>query len=997
MESESEPSSASKTQEEDQSKCKEAKELLKDLKQLAKDGLDCVDQQVEAEEEKLCRVLKIPRDKWIKDSATKTIDYVISTYEFLLSDMGKLVNNRTQLTPSEVLENASASRALRGILLGGTLELKGIILRTPHDVKLMNPTLENTTRVFELFSQTNVDHFAKQLNQMGYSVAAGVKYGMLGVVAEAGAAHRHKGMIDQEQQFNKQCTFHSRINCIIVPLASFQLNPHNLCLSQEVLKELQLVENNIRACHDDKLKHKECVTFFDKYGSHINIGVSHIGGMTTLQATYSSETESTTDTVTKVVCNALETYMSMSYSGLAGDAGANIKLNSTDIKGQMTADNTEDVLSKTNLSTRYIGGPNEVSSIPLWRFGLTANNRTWAVIDMSAAETDHVGIWTLIPKHREFTDAHALALHLKQAWQSTHGSHSDDVGTCITQLRLKIPTWISGLPTSTTYIACLDQLLKAVEDEEQEWMTRGNWVIELCRKSGFDAFLLKVVKMKDEYPKVDVPKIQYRLRKLVTAAGANQFEGRDEILEWAEKESTPTTATIRADDVTRLEQCKEIVRVLEQAHVMQRLEELAGRLKDKQPTYSDLKADFDKLWTSVELEVPNIPDLENSALRLLTTMVRSKKTVVAADLFCDHIQYIIQQHVTSSLPGKIVDEITGHFSEKKHSLMMVMLRDLAEKDNFESYKRYIEDSSTFTSQWLYDYTAEQMFTKKGNTSSTYGQIAKFHVQQIMRLVVKSVEHATDKLQFSDTNHAQIWTTSFCNMVKDEIDVPDTCLTYVNSRSIVDFENFQRIILNQLDTREAHIVQHFNGKTEQSVDWKGAPPYPQLFDKLWGCPKQCPLCGEPCAETTHDHYKQTQTCHTCLRHRPIGVNGKHWVASSVAAITACEGDEKLATGLFSGMCGSLVKSEGIHFWCTGCEVTPYNQSCKDYHPYLEYKTQFPEWKIAAEEREISKYWRWFMATYLPQLQDRYGGELSVPSQCSSVTKEEALDDLWNYRN
>ncbi|XP_063960242.1 interferon-induced very large GTPase 1-like [Lytechinus pictus] len=378
----------------------------------------------------------------------------------------------------------------------------------------------------------------------------------------------------------------------------------------------------------------------------------------------------------------------------------------------------------------------------------------------------------------------------------------------------------------------------------------------------------------------------------------------------------------------------------------------------------------------------------NTAWSLFKNKVKqSTEEAMAGDLLCTHLEGVIQKAVEKAIPRKCIDEVLRDFQMTKCYLLVNMLKDLAEEENFKEYKAYLNDGKLFALNWITMYTNEKMFSRQsGNGMSRYAEIANSHIARVIRCITKSVENATVEVEGPRDRRIERWIEKFCQSASEEIVVPVSALTFVSDRLVVNFDNLKKIVLYQLGQIQVSLQDTFAIETEKSVDWNWTPPPQQILDKIWGCPEQCPFCHSPCVDNTPGHFSLYGRRHTCVQHRPRGLLGVRIFA----------GVKTGKNQLLNQTCNYSIQGKDMEFGCDACDF-----KCRDsgrcsatgmnivYHKYPEYKTYLPEWDIAPDStNSMSKYWMWVMANnklYSDSFAD-------VPPSWRSITKEEALADL-----
>lgn len=161
-------------------------------------------------------------------------------------------------------------------------------------------------------------------------------------------------------------------------------------------------------------------------------------------------------------------------------------------------------LSNVHLRSTYIGGPTEVSSIAIWRKGLTESNSTWALIDTGKSL---VGIWDLISNHEEFGEPGNLATTLETVWRKARGfpSRNNDQLFIASRRNLddmssRVKAWLDNPNLFAQCKTYLNILVEKIEALRQTTGTNEHWENELCQKLIFSEFLGKIVDLKSRFP-----------------------------------------------------------------------------------------------------------------------------------------------------------------------------------------------------------------------------------------------------------------------------------------------------------------------------------------------------------------------------------------------------------------------------------------------------------------------------------------------------------------
>nr|XP_054761540.1 interferon-induced very large GTPase 1-like [Lytechinus pictus] len=391
-----------------------------------------------------------------------------------------------------------------------------------------------------------------------------------------------------------------------------------------------------------------------------------------------------------------------------------------------------------------------------------------------------------------------------------------------------------------------------------------------------------------------------------------------------------------------------------------------------------------------------LQNYKNTAWSLFKNKVKqSTEEVFAGDLLTTHLKQIVLDTVKKAIPRKCTEEILRDFQMTKYYLMVKMMDDLAVKSNFKDYKSYITNATGFALQWITEYTHEKMFSKKVSSMSRYAKISCSLVARIMLCIARSVSHATAEVKGKGGLRMALWIEHFCQRVSEELAIPVSTLDLVRDRSVMDFNNLQRIIVVQLGNIQANLEEAFANETKHSVDWDGPPPSQQILEKIWGCPEQCPFCKEPCADTTPDHYDLSGRSHMCVQHRPKGIGGIRWKEDcNIDGVSHCKGQLLYETCNYDIQRNVTFNCAASGYKCRDSGKCSATGEEEEFHECKEYKTYMPDWDIAPiPTNDVSRYWMWFMANYQHQLKDMHHAKLpDIPDGWTKITKAEALADL-----
>ncbi|XP_041471502.1 interferon-induced very large GTPase 1-like [Lytechinus variegatus] len=559
-------------------KLEELKILWKDLDELRKQGKQRTDESMNNKLEQLRQLMTVAEEQPTVQFDDENLDRMITNLNSELKSLDNLVEGRPVNTATEILENASGGLALRGISVGEALSdgcVKRIVLSAPTDVKLMNPLMTQIDKVENFSSKLQSDHFHRSLDTMGYSAAVTIKGGHFGFNAEADFSQNYEEAVKLESTCHRKVHFESRVEYTLVPTAACELNKYRLKLSHQALQELKSIDTLLGGSESLELVNKKCEDFLAAYGSHINVGVLHFGGVNKFVATYTSETESKSDQIKCMVRDALSAYVSASYSGLGFSVGGSVIADRINTHASFTNEYEKSELAKTILHTTRNGGPQEVNALQLWKIGLVTCNSTWALIDRGRPLlTDLWGVWKLIPNHKdEFEEPYRLETSLMTAWERMSGylGSNDQEQTFIEGrekidlLIEKIVKWNSCPILTEKSIEYLQEMLKTVKEVEALTSTNKYWANKLCTEVHISNLLAKIVELRDKLHPKNVSMIRFLIRKLVNPVGFREFPAKQMIMKWAVISKTEDIPSLLAE--VRVTNIPDLIRNLKEKFI----------------------------------------------------------------------------------------------------------------------------------------------------------------------------------------------------------------------------------------------------------------------------------------------------------------------------------------------------------------------------------------------------------------------------------------------
>lgn len=347
----------------------------------------------------------------------------------------------------------------------------------------------------------------------------------------------------------------------------------------------------------------------------------------------------------------------------------------------------------------------------------------------------------------------------------------------------------------------------------------------------------------------------------------------------------------------------------------------------------------------------------------------------------DNIIEGIEEAIDGDLSTKIVQKMRSipPYSQKfnnKQSLIDSVLISLAEKEKFSLYSKYIDEPESSIKDWISQDVDD--FKEHKHIERILEDEIQIKLDQAAELVKKTHQYI-ESAASEDLRSIVDWVDKFCELAKEHIivntiqkDIKQVC----DAEEIdgFDLDAFKEELIQELKNRQPNLISEmsktFSLDTKQKVTKK-------LFERIIGCIKSCPFCGEICTHGINGH----DIDHETDLHRPQGVLGYFYTTGSKKG------------QLLTETCPQDVASNSGFRNC----ATRAKYGDERYVPYKDYRTvsgYYASWKINGDlSLESSSYWKWFMATFSAKLADKYGAkEPDIPSTWKTLTKEQEIEKL-----
>ncbi|XP_032911651.1 interferon-induced very large GTPase 1-like [Catharus ustulatus] len=498
-----------------------AKQALKDLTEMLNSHSHSED-VLREQAETLWRAMEIPKEFW-PSPKEPLADMLQSIHKQLEQQQEMSAGRREKIPDTEVLRRASGGLALQGIYrtsrAGDVLATREQLLRVPEGFQLSGPEQGSVLERREFSSSAAESTFTKSMEQLGYSMSVSAKFAFLGINLGVGVDHSSSSQSQDTHQSHSEQSYFCTTKFQYIPLASCYFQRHQLRLSDAALRELQDMEQilGVTGKEDNSTIVKMCERFFSRFGSHINQGPLHFGGIFWWKASTEGFRAEQWEEVKRQTTEALNSFVRKSYGDLlgsaAGDLDVSISISQASVRGRAR----ESSHSAIQLYMANTGGPADTTSLPQWKTGLVSDNTTWCVIDRGF---ELIPVWDVILcNHRgDFESVGQMSRALRDVYkvltnESIGTIFGEELGSAVQEARdfmEIVKAW-----EVTVDERKLLRLIKLKDDLNAKTRNHSVWINVCLSHKALQDFLVNTVRSCQKSPPENTTFIKVMLRSLL--------------------------------------------------------------------------------------------------------------------------------------------------------------------------------------------------------------------------------------------------------------------------------------------------------------------------------------------------------------------------------------------------------------------------------------------------------------------------------------------------
>lgn len=346
--------------------------------------------------EKLRLLLSVPDSEWEHKLKEIDKDKIISSLKFQITKVNESISQLV-FKDEEVIKRASGGLAFMGVYVSDDINdlccSRQTVIQLCKNVNLKSTVNQQIDDIIDFSSQELSRNFHRAMDVVGVNISAFVK----GPNLRIGAFFRRENQNSKSSSSSVHRCFYSCVKYSSIPVKSCELKPTDVCLVSEAVEFLLNIEYLDQLFCREEFIIAECKKFFKQFGSHINIGLLHFGGVYKWISTYSSDTQLSDVYTQQLVETSLNSYITSQVpciTSIGAEVSAKCLFKTADISQSYSQSD----LSNTRLTVKTCGGPTGIDDFYTWKYLLSSCNDTWSLIDRGHLH----GIWEII-KHTQFS------------------------------------------------------------------------------------------------------------------------------------------------------------------------------------------------------------------------------------------------------------------------------------------------------------------------------------------------------------------------------------------------------------------------------------------------------------------------------------------------------------------------------------------------------------------------------------------------------------------
>ncbi|XP_059699163.1 interferon-induced very large GTPase 1-like [Haemorhous mexicanus] len=536
----------------------EAKKALKDLTEMHNShSQDALREKAET----LWRAMEIPEQFW--PPPEKPLADMLESIQKQLEQQEQSAGRRENIPDTEVLRRASGGLALQGIYRTSrpedVLAKREQLLRVPEGFQLVGPEQGSLLERKEFSSSAAESTFTKSMEQLGFSMSVSAKCSFWGFNLGGSVDHSSFSQSQDTHQSRSEQSYFCTTKYQYIPLASCYFQRHQLRLSDAALQELQGMEQLLSFSQegDKAIFRKMSESFFSRFGSHINQGPLHFGGIFWWKASTEGFRTEQREEIKRQTSEALNSFVGASWGGFGASVEGTLDVSKSSSKASVTERARESSHTAIQLYVVNTGGPADTASLPQWKTGLVSDNTTWCVIDRGF---QLIPVWEVILCNHcgDFKSVDQMSRALRAAYkaltnQSVGTVFGEELGSAVQEARDFMGTVKAWEVTEADEEKML-MLMRLKDDLSAKTRNPSVWINVCLSDKALQDLLVNTVRSCQESPPENTTLIKVMLRSLLNPHiySVKDFPEASFIMQWIFQTEQPLPRSPKVSELQEL-------------------------------------------------------------------------------------------------------------------------------------------------------------------------------------------------------------------------------------------------------------------------------------------------------------------------------------------------------------------------------------------------------------------------------------------------------------
>ncbi|XP_057877794.1 interferon-induced very large GTPase 1-like [Melospiza georgiana] len=539
----------------------EAKQALKHLTEMLKSRSHSQD-ALREKAETLWQAMEIPKEFW--PLPKKPLADMLESIQKQLEQQELSAGRRENIPDTEVLRRASGGLALQGIYRTSRpediLAKREQLLRVPEGFQLAGPVQGSLLERKEFSSSAAESTFTKSMEQLGFSMSVSAKSSFWGITLGGSVDERTSSQSQDTHQSRSEQSYFGISKYQYIPLASCYFQRHQLRLSDAALRDLKDMEKQLLSFsqeRDNPILVKMCESFFSRFGTHVNQGPLHFGGIFWWKASTEGFRAEQQEEMKRQTSEALNSFIRKSYGDFLSSVAGALDVSKSSSKAYVSGRARESSHTTIQLYMVNTGGPADTASLPQWKTGLVSNNTTWCVIDRGF---QLIPVWDIILCNHcgDFKYVGQMSRALRAGYkaltnQSIGTVFGEELGNAVQEAR-DFMGIVRAWEVTKVDEKKLLMLMDLKDDLNEKTRNHSVWINVCLSDKALQDFLVNTVQSCQESPPENTTSIKVRLRSLLNPHiySVKDFPEASFIMQWVFQTEHPLPRSPKVSELQKL-------------------------------------------------------------------------------------------------------------------------------------------------------------------------------------------------------------------------------------------------------------------------------------------------------------------------------------------------------------------------------------------------------------------------------------------------------------